>query len=181
VTRRNLYSIVAALYGSDAPIPPDSLRRWLDGRAFSASELQPLTGSYTALLASGDLRIIHTDTLRSQLVAYAAMLDSERDKLQFFFDQAFGDPGRLARVLPRQRLMFLRGKDVSPSAARRLERDPKSLRADNELAALLFALQAANLNRLSHLSGMRYRTARLLEALEAEPIDHHPADSAATR
>ncbi len=161
-----LSRLSGALYGARL-VTADSTLTLFGGRTFSASDFQPLTGSYVALLASGDLRIIRTDTLRSQLVAYAARLDSERDKLQFFFAQAFGDPGRIARVLPFMRDDLVDSTDRVP-VADRVPVDFGKLRRDPELASIVFSLQVANLNRLGHLRGMREQTVRLRRSLEAE-------------
>lgn len=159
--------LAAALYGPGPLPPPDTLLAWFtDAPVFSASDFRPLTGSYTALLTTGDIRLIRTDTLRSRLVGYEARLESERESLRFFFEQAFSDPGRLARVLPFMRGTFVRGGGRSTDAA---AVDWAKIRADPEVAAIMFSIQAANANRVAHLRGMRDETRGLLRVLEAEP------------
>ena len=158
--------VAGALY-TPGPLPPaDTLVAWFGGRTFSASDFQPLTGSFTTLLATGDIRLIRTDTLRASLVAYAARLESERENLRFFFEQGFGDPGRLARTLPFVRGVFLDRPEAAGSAA---AVDFAKLRDDPDLASILFSVQAANANRVAHLRGMRDETRRLRRTLEAEP------------
>src|SRR5215213_8487836 len=62
------------------PPPPDTLVAWfLDGGFFSSSAFYPITDTYTALLATGDLRLVRDEALRSELVAYAARMDAERE------------------------------------------------------------------------------------------------------
>jgi hypothetical protein len=157
--------VASALY-APGPLPPaDTLVAWFGGRTFSASDFQPLTGSFTTLLATGDIRLVRNDTLRAALVAYAARLESERENLRFFFEQGFGDPGRLARTLPFVRGVFLDRPQAPESAAVDFGR----LRNDPDLASILFAVQAANANRVAHLRGMRDETRRLRRTLEAEP------------
>ena len=164
VSRLELTRLATALYVPGAPPSPDSLLALFTAPAFSSSEFQPIAGTYAPLLATGDLRLVRTDSLRSRIVAYAATLDYERASLGFYQQQAFGDPGRLARAVPFFQLMFLgRGGAVRPADV-----DVPRLRADPELRSALFALQAANSNRLTHLRRLREATRRLRRALEAE-------------
>lgn len=156
-------SAYAALY-SARPLPSsDSLVLLLTNRTFSASEFQPVTGTYDALLSTGDLRLVRNDSLRGQLVAYASELADERDRLQFFLEQGFGDPGRLMRPLPFLAPAFFGDAAVTVTEAQRA-----GLRTDPDLAAVLFAVRAANLNRVNHLGGLRRETRALRLALEAE-------------
>jgi hypothetical protein len=153
------------LYGT-MPVPVgDSLRAAFAGSLFSTSDFQPLSGTYTALSASGDLRLIHTDTLRAQLVAYDARLENERQKLAFFLEQAYREPGRVMRALPfmRDDMAQRQWRRRPPSAI-----DIAALRANPELAAMLFPILVANANRLSHLRGLRVHTIRLRRTLEAD-------------
>jgi hypothetical protein len=161
--------IADALYAS-APLPPtDTLVRLFaggNGSAFSASDFQPVLGTYAALMSTGELRLIRDERARTRLVAYAARLESEREMLRYLWQQAFGDVGRVPRALPFMRRLF-----SDPAAARsEAARFPFArLREDPEMASVLFALQASTTNRLSHLRGLRDDTRRLLRALEGRP------------
>ena len=163
---RAITMLVSTLYGPGTLPSSDSLAKLFATHAFSASDFKPLTGTYTALLATGDLRLIRNDTLRARLVAYAAMLDAEQEKMRFFLNQAFGDPARMATAVPYIRLSLnpnLSGLTPSTRA------DPLRLRDDPSLSGLLFAVQVSNRNRITHLRTAQEETARLLRALEAEP------------
>jgi hypothetical protein len=168
VTGVDAARLAAALYRPGPLPPPDTLLAWFtDAPVFSASDFRPLTGSYTALLTTGDIRLIRTDTLRSRLVGYEARLESERESLRFFFEQAFSDPGRLARALPFMRGTFIRDGGRPRTGAAAI--DWAKIRGDPEVAAIMFSIQAANANRVAHLRGMRDETRELLRVLEAEP------------
>ena len=47
------------------------------------------------------------------------------------------------------------------------------LRSNRDMEAVLFAVQASTVNRLSHLRGIRDETRRLRSALEGAPVRAH--------
>lgn len=151
---------MAALHGA-APLPAaDTLVRWLGGAA-SAADFRPLTGTYDALLRTGDLRLIRSDSLRSQLAAYATSLEAEttrRLQLRAAFLDAIHP---FARAFPFVRGMFV---GAAPEGV-----DPRALRADPEATSVLFTIQATHVNRLSGLRNLREETRALRRALEAQP------------
>lgn len=161
VTRRAMRRLAGAFH-APAPLPPsDTLLSWML-RAGVGSGFQPLTGTHTALLSTGDLRILRNDTLRARVVEYAAALESETQRLNQFREVDIGLAGPMARALP-----FMRGVFVAPPSAAGI--DWERLRADPELAGILFTLQAANANRVSGLERALAETRRMRRALEAEP------------
>lgn len=146
---------------SPGPLPPrDSLVGWIL-QAGNGSDFKPLTGTYRALLGTGDLRLVRNDSLRVRVVAYAASLDSETERLQQLRGTLLAEIGRFARAVPFIRRVFSGGVDAESVDVERLRRDP-------EVAAVLFTLRATNVNRLSGLRRMREETRRLRGALEAE-------------
>lgn len=156
--------LTGALYGS-APLPgSDTVLRWIGDRTFSSSDFQPLSGTYGALLTTGDIRLVRTDSLRALLVAYSATLEHEQAMLRLFLEQMAGDPAAIARPMPFLRGMFF-GRSGGPLPAVDLER----LRRDPDVEAILFAVQLSNSNRSAHLRALRAETRRLRRALEAEP------------
>lgn len=175
-TRDALTHLVVRLYDPAGPPSADTVLAALSGTVFSASDFQPIAGTYGALIATGDLRLIRDDSLRARLVAYAGRLDYEDGNLAFYREQAFSDPGRLARSLP-----FLQFVLVPNAPAPRPEAvSVAALRDDRELRGTLFALQAANMNRLSHLRLLHRETVRLRAALErqlGQPAEATPAEA----
>jgi hypothetical protein len=151
-----------ALYSS-APLPPDdSLHALFGSRAFRGSDLQPLSGTYNAVINAGDLRLIRTDSLRAMIVAYSAMLAHEQSMLRFFLEQSAGRPDLLSQPMPFLRRMVFGDRGDS------LHIDFAALRQNTAAESVFFAMQIANMNRVNHLRRLREETLRLRRALEAE-------------
>ncbi len=160
---RALARVVRAFAAPGALPPSDSLRRWVTGGGFN-SDFKPLTGTYAALVGTGDLQLVRTDSLRALLVAYAATAEAERRSLEAILEIATGALDVLPRKLPFTRAFFLDDADRPPAASF----DFAAVRDDPEVASMLFRFQAANANRVAHLRRMRDQTRRLRQALEAE-------------
>lgn len=129
-----------------------------------SSDFQPLTGTYAALVGTGDLRLVRTDSLRPLLVAYAARMESERQSLETSTPIGLGAVDVFPRQLPFARTIFLDKRD----RPRGPPFDFAAVRDDPDVAALLFRLQASNVNRVTHLRRLPDQTRRLRRALELE-------------
>jgi hypothetical protein len=139
-------------------VAPDSIMQWLD-RAGSSSEFQPVTGTHRAILETGDLRVVRDERVRAALVSYATSLDRETARIEQLRGATLDLVPELARALPFMRLIFSGGPDV-----RRL--DVAALQRNDEAAVVIFALQAANRNRMGGLRRMRAETLELLDVLD---------------
>lgn len=149
-----------AVMGGTGDAPADSIGHWLS-RMGSSSDFKPVTGTHRALMGTGDLRLVRTDTLRSLITAYAATLDSEAERLEQLRAMVLNAVGSGARS-PRVRRIFT-------GAFTPAEVDIASYRADDDLAGLVMTLHAANINRLAGLRRLRDTTTQLRTALENEP------------
>jgi hypothetical protein len=167
LARNDLRRLANELYVATPPQNRDSALALFTGSAFSTSNFTPVTGTYGALVSSGDLRLVRTDSLRAAIVEYGATLDYEQRMLGFFLQQAFGQPAPLAHSLPFMQAMFA-APDSIPALFRRSDFHLAQLRGDREFGGFLFALQVANNNRLVHLGLIRDATERLRAMLEAE-------------
>jgi len=146
------------------PLPPsDSMRRWTV-RVGASAEFQPVGGTYQALLGTGDLRLIRTDSLRARLVAYGSRLETDHEMLLVMLQLGLANIDMLPRKFPFMRRLFLDG----PGAAGAPAFDFAPLRGDPDVTSLLFRLQAANVNRLNRLRRILDDTRRVRHALEAE-------------
>lgn len=155
-----LAAVVDALTGSGPAPPADSLHGAI-AQAGSRADFKPVTGTYGALLSTGDLRLIRNDSLRSALVNYASWMSSELDRQEQLRGQVIGAAPAIARTLPWMRRAFL--GPVRPSDA-----ELTALRGDGEAVALFFTLQASNVNSLNGLRRLREQTRSLRETLEGE-------------
>jgi hypothetical protein len=157
--------VSAFLYDTSPPPPRDTLAAWfLDGGVFSSSAFYPLTNTYTALLATGDLRLVRDEALRSELVAYSARMEAEREGMGRYITQVFGDGSRIVRTFPFMRRLF--SGDTARMRAEARTFDFAQLRRDPDATMFLFALENAKFNRLNHLRTLRRETGHLRERLE---------------
>jgi hypothetical protein len=161
-----------ALTSTTPPPPADSFVTWVIN-AGVGSNVQPLAGNYRALVGTGDLRLVRNDSLRAKLASYTAFLESESERQQQFNQVVRSQTTTVGRVLPFLQRVFLGG--VRSDGV-----DVQRMRADPEVGAVLFSLQASNTNRMSGLRNLRTETRNVRRALEAElgAAAAPPADSA---
>jgi hypothetical protein len=152
---------IDALTSTQAPPPADSVVRWVK-RTGSMSYFMPLSGTFRALLGTGDLRLVRNDSLRARIAAYATLLENEDARQGDLRANMIHNAAPFARAFPFIRRVFLHD-DAKPMA------DVQRLRADPDAAAVLFSMQAGNANRLAGLRMMRDATVEMRRALEAEP------------
>jgi hypothetical protein len=165
IAGESLERLSEALFGDD-PLPAAAtLTEWIsDGAWASNAEFQPLSGTFTALVSSGDLRLIRTDSLRALLVGYSAHLAHAESQLRLFVEQSFGSPNQMAVALPfLPRLFFDADSFAAP--------DYGALRRSIEAQGWFFALSIAKANRLSRLRRLREDTDRLYAALMVDAAE----------
>lgn len=153
--------LVDALTRTDAPPSADTVVAWMSGAA-SASDFRAVAGNYRAIMGTGELRLVRNDTLRALLAAYSSSLDTEADRQRLFRETMTGLAVPMARGLPFMRRALLGDIRVEEVDVARMRREP-------EAAAVLFAVHAAYMNRISGMKTLRRDTRRLRSALEAEP------------
>ena len=165
--------VATFIYDSAPPPPRDTIASWfLDGGFFSSSAFYPLTDTYTALLATGDLRLLRDEALRRELVAYAARMDAEREGMGRYMQQVVGDGSRIVRTFPFMRRLF--SGDTARMRAEARAFPFERLRHDPDATLYVFALENAKFNRLHHLRTLRAETSRLRERLDALNIEASP-------
>lgn len=153
--------LIDALTRTDEPPPVDTVLAWMSGTG-SASDFRAVAGNYRAILGTGELRLVRNDTLRALLAAYSSSLDTEADRQRLFRETMTGLAVPMAKGLPFMRRALLRDIRVEEVDVPRMRRDP-------DAAAVLFAVHAAYMNRISGMKSLRRDTRRLRSALEAEP------------
>lgn len=152
--------IMDALTTPGAPLTPDSMTRWMR-QAGRSTDFRPVAGNYRALLGTGELRLVRTDTLRALLASYASSVDAEADRQRQFRETMTNAAGPMARAMPFMQRAFVGRVRLDDAELRRI-------RADPEVKGILFTMQAAISNRVSGLRSLRGETRRLRAALEAE-------------
>jgi hypothetical protein len=130
------------------------------------NQFEPLTGTLTALVESGDLRLIRNDSLRFELVAFSALIDAA--------DKMLGHTERLI-FNSIERLSLGRARH-SQSAVRRLanqgagwgEVDVRGILNDPEVMSALQVQAAASQMRLFTLSRLEEPTRRIILLIQAD-------------
>ncbi len=144
-----------------APMPGgDTVLRWLS-QSGSSSDYQPLTGTLRALMGTGDLRLVHNDSLRALIAEYDGTLQADGQDIRSLVDLQIQQVVPLARAVPFLPRVTL-AAPVQPA-------ELDAIRRSHEYPAILMAFRTANANRLTALREVRRETRRLRHALEVEP------------
>ncbi len=151
----------AALIRTRPAPSPDSVLAWM-GRAGATTDFTPVSGTYRALISTGDLRLISSDSLRSRLTQYAALLESEGENQRDLRMLMIQQSDRIGRSLPVVRMQSVRKITAADVQLERWSADP-------EVATLLYVWQTALDNRIDGLRDLRRHTQALVKLLEAEP------------
>lgn len=155
-----------------SPLPAgDSLRTWSIG--FSFDDLEALTGTYTALVQTGDVQLLHNDSLRFRVIAYAADMEALREELRQKENQMWRS---LEQWWQSQAWFHLFSQETVDVAA---------VLGDPELFGLLVARHSTGREHVEDLVDIRQPTRRLrcllegelegVEAIEVEPAEPRPA------
>jgi hypothetical protein len=129
------------------------------------SQFRPLTGTLVALVQGGDLRLLHSDSVRLELVAFAALLDATETTLRHTEELIWNSTERV--ILGRAR--------HSQSATRRSvngrrgwgDVDVVGVLTDPEIISALQVQAAASENRLRNLRRLEAPIGRILTLLSA--------------
>lgn len=143
-----------------AAVPPaDSITSWT---VTAYASFVPLTGTYTALVENDGLRLLRSDSLRFQLIAYAARIASSQEVLRH-------TETRVWHNSEQAHLAFWKNV-MQPSGKRRWRRgvDAESLLQDPEILTTFSMQRTVGENRLGTLRGLREPVATLRRMLEAE-------------
>ena len=149
---------------ADLP-PPDSMAA-LVTRAIMYQRLEPVTGSYDALVNAGDLRIIPDSELRSELAAlFAVMGEGYEDEglsmaLRMQMIAALANTSDALAVTGSA----LRGPLGLPPGGRTAEY--RALLDDPSYITMLMMVMLAEKYQLDYFVDLRDRIVRLLESLE---------------
>ena len=127
---------------------------------------RPLTGTLTALVQSGDLRLLHSDTLRFELVEYLATIEDIQTVMRHTETMIWNSTERVTLGRARH----------SQSASRRAgnggsgwgQVDVAGALNDPEVISALQVQAAASQIRLFNLSRLEKPTRRLIGLIQAE-------------
>jgi hypothetical protein len=132
-------------------------------------EFSPLTGTLTALVQGGDLRLIDNDTLRYKLVAYASAIDEIETMLRHTEVMIWNSTERIVLGRARHSRSTLRGASNTPSGWGKV--DVGGALNDPEIISGLQVQAMASQIRLFNLQRLEKPTRQLIEIIQAELRD----------
>ncbi len=125
---------VAALsaLASAEVVSPDSARSWLiDRRGLYYSDPRPITGTLSALVQTGDLRLIRAADQRNAIVSYLAQITEDKREFDRFVDESLvairmiraagATPARPWGLIGDAAVRALVGRPVDPAVPTALE------------------------------------------------------------
>lgn len=149
-----------AIEAIDAPpLPPsDSLGAWTASATNSSASFYPTMGTVTALVESGELRLIRDEALRQQVLHYHSSVEGALRIVDAVDPHTWRAIERLGGMLSWAALL-------DPDEARRFPIDWSALARDRAFHAALYDLRLASSNRLFALRSLEASLQSLLEEL----------------
>lgn len=144
------------------PLPsPDSLELPTGYTYF-----EPLTGTLTALVEGGDLRLIGNDSIRFQLIGFSALIDATESILYHTETMIWHSTERV--TLGRARHARPAGQRVANGGRSSVQVDVAGALNDPEIISALQVQAVASQIRLFNLRRLEEPTTRIIRRLEAE-------------
>jgi hypothetical protein len=151
------------------PLSRDSARVWFDNGLNFFADPRPVMGTVTTLIGTGDIRMIRDPALRSQIIAYAGSMESDKEALARNVD-------RLIRAIDEIRVLRERHGVPAPLQDQtmadsvriyeRIVRDWPVLRSDPDLRAAIALRNNAFGQLVYYMNRMRTSAVRLNELVE---------------
>jgi hypothetical protein len=158
LARESADRAILALGASPLP-PPDSLAVWTLAATNSSASFYPTMGTVTALVESGELRLLRDEGLRQRVLQYHSAVESALRIVDAMGPHMWRTIERLGGVLSWDALL-------RPGEAQRFSIDWRSLAADRTFHGALYDLRLVASNRLFALSSLRGSLETLLAELE---------------
>ena len=133
---------------------------------------EPLTGTLTALVEGGDLRLIGNDSVRFELIGFSALVESTEAVLRHTEGLVWHSTEQLS--LGRARHSRAVARDAANSGRGPVQVDVAGLLNDPEIISALQMQAAASRIRLFNLRRLVEPTTRIIRRLEAEIGDRDP-------
>ena len=173
----------AAFY-TDPPPPRDSLMWWRIWADSYVTDARPLLGTAEALIATGDLALVHDDSLRAAIVAYVeetragmetqARLSAQWHEAQATMDRGI-DNGEVVQMVTETTPEFMEWvRSVDPTFTFpddpriRFPLRPERLFEDRALAQAAWTMRNVRANLRLSRAGIREDAAALRQRVEAQ-------------
>lgn len=150
--------LTVALNASGLP-PSDSLASWLAAATNSSASFYPTMGTVTALVESGELRLIRDEDLRRRVLRYHSGVQSALRIVD-------GVDPHMWRTIERLGGMLSWPALLQPEQAHRFPLNWEALASEPAFHGALYDMRLAATNRLFALNSLRDALDSLLAALE---------------
>lgn len=130
------------------------------------NQFEPLTGTVTALVQGGDLRLLRSDSLRFELIKYAALIDATETMLRHTETLIWNSTERVA--LGRVRHSRKAARNEGNAAPAWGQVDVAGALNDPEIISALQIQAVATRIRILNLRRLKAPTHRIIELIEAE-------------
>lgn len=127
---------------------------------------EPLTGTLTALVAGGDLRLLGNDSVRFELIRFSALIESTEEILHHSESLIWHSTEQLS--LGRARHSRAAARGPANDGQSRAAIDVAGLLSDPDVISALQMQAAASQIRLFNLGRLEEPTRRIIRRLEAE-------------
>ncbi len=147
-------------FASGRAVDPDSAQVWLmDRRGLFYSDPRPITGTFSALVETGDLRLIRDASKRNAVISYLAQITEDKREFDRFVEESLVALRAIREVGATPDYAW---SALGASAIRALLTTPRDPAVS---AALAHVITAAELRQV-YLGRMLEATQQVAEALE---------------
>jgi hypothetical protein len=127
--------------------PSDSLAAWIAAATNSSADFYPTMGTVTALIESGEIRLIRDDSLRQKLLQYHGGVESALRIVDAVDPHTWRTIERLGEMLSWPAL-------IEPGETHRFDNDWASLASNRAFHGALYDLRLAAHNRLFAMNSL---------------------------
>jgi hypothetical protein len=152
-------------FDAAGPLPACDTLSSLIRNSLTYSSVDLRSGTYSALMGTGEVRLIRNDSLRAQVISYASEVEGASARLEQWIPLMWDTAEPLRRRIEYfWRLSRPAGSSEPPPW---LECDLEPLRREPEVRAALFAIHLAHRNRRDALEEVGEANRRLRRSLES--------------
>jgi hypothetical protein len=144
------------------PLPPADSLELPTGYNF----FEPLTGTLTAIVQGGDLRLLHSDSIRFELIAFSALIDATETMLRHTETLIWNSTERVILGRVRHSQSPARGEANAGRGWRQV--DVAGVLNDPEIMSALQVQVAASQVRIFNLNRLQKPTSRIIRLIQAE-------------
>ncbi|HEY5775410.1 MAG TPA: hypothetical protein VIS57_04930 [Xanthomonadales bacterium] len=162
--QQGVVSAILASIRDPAPMAPEAARAWAQVKPefMWYSDPRLLDGTFTALIATGDINLIHDERVKTALITYHGELEADLDQFRISVNQFLNHHDDLLRIFEAARAPGI-DHDGDELANQFL-----SIQNDKNAAAIFRLIEKNIANRAWYLEQMRLATETLIGQLDMQ-------------